>query len=87
MRAKFQKRSKKAGLSPGSLIHIGSRYAEESKITFIRYDETFYGEKHLDSLADINNVNVFQEKEVALAMVNMLHQIKKCAQSIITLLK
>ena len=55
MRAKFQKRSKKAGFSPGSLIHIGNRYAEKSKITLIRYDETFYWEKHLDTLADINN--------------------------------
>jgi magnesium transporter len=73
MRAKFQKRSKKAGFSPGSLIHIGNRYAEKSKITLIRYDETFYWEKHLDTLADINNVSLFQKKEVALAVVKLLH--------------
>jgi hypothetical protein len=73
MRAKFQKRSKKAGFSPGSLIHIGSRYAEESKITFTRYDETFYWAKHLDTLTDINNVNLFQKKEVDIAAANLLH--------------
>lgn len=55
MRAKFQKRSKKAGLPPGSLIHIGSRYAEESKITFIRYDETFFAEKEISSIADFRS--------------------------------
>jgi magnesium transporter len=55
MRAKFQKRSKKAGLSPGSLIHIGSRYAEESKITFTRYDETFFAEKEISSIADFRS--------------------------------
>lgn len=55
MRAKFQKRSKKAGLSPGSLIHIGSRYAEESKITFIRYDEIFFAEKEINSIADFRS--------------------------------
>jgi magnesium transporter len=37
MRAKFQKRSKKTGLPPGSLIHVGKEFAEKSKITLIRY--------------------------------------------------
>lgn len=55
MRAKFQKRSKKAGLPPGSLIHIGSRYAEKSKITLIRYDETFFAEKEISSIADFRS--------------------------------
>ncbi len=55
MTSRVAKRSKKAGFSPGSLIHIGNRYAEKSKITLIRYDETFYREKHLDTLANINN--------------------------------
>ena len=52
MRSKFQKRSKKTGLSPGSLIHVGSRYTEKSKITLIRYDETFFAEKEISQLAD-----------------------------------
>jgi len=41
MRSKFQKRSKKTGLAPGSLVHIGSKYVEKSKINLIRYSETF----------------------------------------------
>jgi len=48
-----KKRSKKAGLGPGTLIHIGYAYAEKSKITVIRYDETFFEEKEAASAADI----------------------------------
>jgi len=52
MRSKLQKRSKKTGLSPGSLVHVGSKYAEKSKITLIRYDETFFEEKEISSIKD-----------------------------------
>ena len=55
MPSRIVKRSRKAGFPPGSLVHIGERYAEQSKITFIRYDETFYEEKHLETLANFNN--------------------------------
>ena len=54
MRSKSQKRSQKTGLSPGSLIHIGSKYAEESKISLIRYDETFFEEKKISSITDFH---------------------------------
>jgi len=39
------KRSKKAGLPPGTLIHIGERKAEKTRITIIDYDETQFEEK------------------------------------------
>jgi magnesium transporter len=52
MRSKFQKRSRKTGLSPGSLIHIGSKYSEKSKITLICYNETFFEEKEINSIKD-----------------------------------
>ena len=54
MRSKFQKRSKKTGLAPGSLIHVGNKYAEKSKITLIRYDETFFEEKEIGQIADFH---------------------------------
>jgi magnesium transporter len=54
MRSKSQKRSQKTGLSPGSLIHIGSKYTEESKINLIRYDEIFFEEKEISSIADFH---------------------------------
>lgn len=52
MRSKSQKRSRKTGLSPGSLIHVGSQYTEESKITLIRYNETFFEEKEISAIKD-----------------------------------
>ena len=55
MRSKLQKRSQKTGLAPGSLIHVGSRYTEKSKITLIRYDETFFAEKEISSIADFRS--------------------------------
>ena len=51
MRSNHLKRSKKAGLLPGSLIHIGNTYAEKAKITLTRYDETFFSQKEISSLA------------------------------------
>jgi magnesium transporter len=53
MESIHQKRSKKAGLSPGSLIHVGRKYTEKSKITLIRYNETFFVEKEVASIADL----------------------------------
>jgi len=45
-----RKRSQKAGLPPGTLVHIGRQRAEEAKITVIDYDETQFVEKSLDSI-------------------------------------
>jgi magnesium transporter len=53
MRSGHLKRSKKAGLLPGSLIHIGNTYAEKSKITLINYDESNFLEKEIISSADL----------------------------------
>lgn len=53
MNPALKKRSKKAGLIPGSLIHIGKAYAEKSKITIIRYDENYFEEKEASSAADL----------------------------------
>ncbi len=53
MRTAHAKRSKKAGLLPGSLIHIGKTYAEKPKITLTSYNETSFSEKEISSLAAI----------------------------------
>ncbi|MEE9910451.1 MAG: magnesium/cobalt transporter CorA [Deltaproteobacteria bacterium] len=45
-----KKRSKKAGLSPGVLVHIGDAYTDHSKITVTRYDEGFLAEKEVFSI-------------------------------------
>jgi len=54
MRSHVKKRSKKAGLEPGSLIHIGKAYVEKSKITLMRYDEASLVEKEINSVAELS---------------------------------
>jgi len=44
-----KKRSKKAGLPPGSLVHIGDKRIEKVKITVIDYDEKHLQEKEVKS--------------------------------------
>lgn len=36
----MKRRSQKAGLPPGSLVHIGEQAAEESRLTLVRFDES-----------------------------------------------
>ncbi len=40
MRRFTKKRSRKTGLPPGSLVHVGEIKTEEAKITLVRYDES-----------------------------------------------
>jgi magnesium transporter len=46
------KRSRKAGLPPGSLVHIGERKAERTKITIIDYDEQNFQEKEAKTVEE-----------------------------------
>jgi magnesium transporter len=46
----FRKRSHKAGLPPGSLVHIGRQQTGKTKITVIDYDETQFTEQAFDSI-------------------------------------
>jgi magnesium transporter len=43
----FKKRSSKAGLPPGTLVHLGEKKVESVKITFIDYDEQSFQEKQV----------------------------------------
>lgn len=52
MPERVRKRSEKAGLPPGTLIHIGERRAEKVKITLIDYDETQFQEKEVERVED-----------------------------------
>lgn len=74
MRSKFQKRSKKTGLSPGSLIHIGSKYSEKSKITLVRYNEAFFEEKEINSIKDFRVEK--DKKQITWINVDGLQDIK-----------
>ncbi|KCZ72853.1 hypothetical protein ANME2D_01288 [Candidatus Methanoperedens nitroreducens] len=46
------RRSKKAGLPPGTLIHIGKRKTERVKITIIDYDEAHFQEKEVKTIEE-----------------------------------
>lgn len=48
----IKRRSKKSGLAPGTLIHIGEKRAEQSKITLIKYDETTSQEKQVKTVEE-----------------------------------
>ena len=52
MPRQIKKRSKKAGLPPGALIHIGEKKAEELRITIIDYDEAHYQEKEIKTIEE-----------------------------------
>ncbi len=52
MRKITKKRSHKAGLPPGSLVHIGEKKVEKAKITLIHYDEDSSEERVLDTVEE-----------------------------------
>lgn len=48
----LKKRSKKAGLPPGSLVYIGDKADKKPKVTIIEYDEQTYDEKEILSFTE-----------------------------------
>ncbi len=48
----FKKMSHKAGLPPGTLVHVGERKAEEVKITIMDYDQTAFQEKEVQTVEE-----------------------------------
>ena len=46
----IKKTSKKVGLSPGTLVHVGEKKTEYIRIQLIDYDEEHYEEKELDAV-------------------------------------
>lgn len=48
----FKKRSKAAGLTPGTLVHIGERLMEKPKISIITYSPDQFEEKTVENIED-----------------------------------
>ncbi len=70
----FKKVSKKAGLAPGSLIHISEKKVEKAKITIMDYDEKNLTEKEAKS---VEECFPFKKKPtVTWINVDGLHDIK-----------
>ena len=70
----IKKRSKKAGLPPGTLIHIGEKKVEEPKITIFDYDDQHVEEKEVKT---IEECFVFKDKPtVTWINVEGIHRIE-----------
>jgi len=70
----IKKRSKKAGLPPGTLVHIGERRAGESKITVIDYDEANFQEREVKA---VEECFAFRDKpSVTWINVEGVHQVE-----------
>jgi magnesium transporter len=48
----IKKLSKKAGLPPGTLVHIGEKKSEKTKITVMQFNEEQYQEKELSTIEE-----------------------------------
>ncbi|OQY10280.1 MAG: hypothetical protein B6I30_08625 [Desulfobacteraceae bacterium 4572_187] len=48
----IKRHSKKAGTFPGTLIHIGEKKTEETKITFIDFDEAHLQEQVFETIEE-----------------------------------
>jgi magnesium transporter len=48
----IKKRSKKAGLPPGTLVHIGEKMSERTKITVFEFDELSFQEREPENLGE-----------------------------------
>ena len=50
----IKNRSKKVGLPPGSLVHIGERKTDKVTITILNYDEMQFQEKEAKRLKNVS---------------------------------
>lgn len=48
----LKRRSKKAGLAPGSLIHIGEKLIDKPKVSIINYNEDSFEEKEIKNIEE-----------------------------------
>ncbi len=70
----IKKRSKKAGLPPGTLVHIGEKKAEIPKITIMDYSEDHFQEKEVKT---IEECFLFKETPtVTWINIDGLHQVE-----------
>jgi magnesium transporter len=70
----IKKRSRKSGLPPGTLVHIGEKKTEAPKITLIDYDESHFQEREIKK---IEECFLFREKPtITWINVDGLHQVE-----------
>lgn len=76
MAQRFKKRSKKAGLPPGAMVHIGERLADEVRIEVIHYNEERLEKTDIKS---IEECRPFLQRADAVTWIHIdgLHDIEK----------
>ena len=67
----IRKASKKAGLAPGTLIHVGEKKADQVKLNLIDYDQENFAERELRSVEDCQSIKA--GSAVSWIDVNGLH--------------
>lgn len=70
----IKKRSKKAGLPPGSLIHIGEKKTDKTKITIIEYDEVHFHEQDAKTIEECFPFHDKNRPTVAWINIDGIHQ-------------
>jgi magnesium transporter len=68
----IKKRSKKTGLPPGTLVHIGEKKTERVEITAINYNQEQYQEKEAKGIGECFPVK--DESKVTWININGIHQ-------------
>jgi magnesium transporter len=70
----IKKMSKKTGLPPGALVHIGEKRVEKVKITIVDYDETHFQEKEAKTIEEC--LALKDKPTVMWINVDGLHQVE-----------
>jgi magnesium transporter len=74
MRRFVKRTSKKAGLPPGTLVHIGERKIAQAKITVVDYDDTRFQEKEVKTIGECLS---FKDKPtVTWINIDGIHQVE-----------
>ncbi|NPE31693.1 magnesium and cobalt transport protein CorA, partial [Methanococcoides sp. SA1] len=71
--SKIFKRSTKAGLPPGTLIHIGEMKEERVRFTIFDYDESHFSEKEVENVEECLRYN--DKKTVTWINIDGMHQV------------
>ena len=69
-----KKRSKKTGLPPGTLVHVGEKKIEKVKITIMDYDSAAFQEKEIGTIEEAFPFK--EESTVTWINVDGLHQVE-----------
>jgi magnesium transporter len=69
----FKRVSKKAGLSPGTLVHVGKQKVEKTRITVIRYGDDGYEQKSVGRISEA--VQMIKGRKTVWINIDGLHDV------------